>query len=375
MLLSSRFPHSYFPAVVSLILMASILYKSHFPWLVKKFLNTEMSAQRQSLVDAVVTLQNYEVASLAWNEKKRRNLKFVGWEGKQQAMKIGYIDHIDQVESNIKINAKLANRIAEEMIEKFELTPVDLRSGTLNPNSRAIEAITHYARDWTPISEELDPLLKFISQSVDKYVENKSKTIVIVPGSGLGRIAHEVSQMGFARVETVEFSGLMYLCNEFVYGPKEKYDIHPFLHSYSHHTSAKNHTRHVQFERKEKPDNLILNYGDFRDFQVENIEEYDQVVVLTAFFMDTAQNLFDYFQAIETVIGSKKGLWINVGPLKYGTAPFVELSLEEIRKLREIRGWKDLDEPKAGELAGYLTDTEGLWQGYYGLGKWVSSRN
>lgn len=354
--------------------MASILYKGNFPWLVKKFINTEISSQRQALVDAVVTLQHYETASLAWNEKKRRNLKFVGWEGKQQAQKLGYLRHIDAVDAGIKKNALLARDIANTAIQNHALNDVDLKTGGLKTNSRAIEAITHYARDWTSMSSELDPLLKFVKDSVDKFVKVKSKTLVVVPGSGLGRIAHEVANMGVAKVVTVEFSGLMYLCNEFVYGSKDSYDIYPFLHSYSHHTTAANHTRHVKFTRHSKPDNLDLTFGDFREFQVPD-GDYDQVVVISAFFMDTAQNMFDYFQAIETVMGEKKGLWINVGPLKYGSAPFVEFTLEELRDLRTIRGWKDVAEPPAGELAGYLTDTRGLWQGFYGLGKWVSTRN
>lgn len=376
MLLNSAFPKSYIPAIVSAILMATILYKGNFPWLVQKFINTEMSIPKQSLVDAIVTLQHYENATLTWNQKKRNNLKFVGWESKKQAKSVGYLHHLDAVDSSIRINAQLANGVAEDAIKRFDITPLDLKAGTFKTNSRAIEAITHFARDWSSISEELDPLFKFINSSLDKYVKDKAKTLVVVPGSGLGRIAHEVAKMGFARVETVEFSGLMYICNEFVYGGAEKYEVYPFLGSYSHHTTAENHTRHVTFQRiQKKPENLHLNYGDFRKFTVSNPEQYDQLVVLSAFFLDTAQNMFDYFKAIENVIGENKGLWINVGPLKYGTAPYVEFTLEEIRKLRELRGWKDLDEPEAGELAGYLTNKEGLWQGYYGLTKWVSSRN
>ena len=103
--------------------------------------------------------------------------------------------------------------------------------------------------------------------------------------------------------------------------------------------------------------------------------------MVTAFFMDTAENLIDYMDTINELTrgknGVKNGYWINVGPLKYGTAARVELNAEEFAHLRKKMGWQDIDNRISldeNQLVGYTTDKESLWQGYYGLAMWASER-
>jgi len=378
------FPGSKLPIAVFLLGMASSIYKTNaFSWLVKKFIQQDLSSDRQELVNAVASFRNYRAKALAWNNRKIKNLKRVSFQDYKQAKEIGYYAHIQNIDKAIETNSKLANRIADEVTTKYGVTDIEQRSALYKDNSRVIESLCHFARDWTELGDpELKPLFEYINSNLDKNIttdNERSKTCVIVPGSGLGRIAHEIacSTPSFAEVHSVEFSHLMYLCNEFIYSSKsESFKLHPFIHTYSHHVSEENQLRAATFKRiTKKPENLINNYGDFRKFQVQNMDQFENVVIVTAFFIDTAQNLFEYFDGIERLIGDKKGIWINIGPLKYGTAPKVEFSLEELRKLRKIRGWKDLNEPKpyGSEISGYLTDTKGLWQGYYGLGRWTSS--
>lgn len=46
------------------------------------------------------------------------------------------------------------------------------------------------------------------------------------------------------------------------------------------------------------------------------------------------------------------GLWINLGPLLYGSAPFLQLSLDEIIALSEAVGFEFLDtDPRVGDLS------------------------
>lgn len=364
--------------------MTSSIYKtSAFSWLIRRFVQQDLTSDRQDLINAVASFKSYRSRAVAWNNRKIKALKRINYEDFKQVKEIGYFEHLHNTEKAIDANSKLAKRIAEDAITKYGITEIEQRSALYRDNSRVIEALCHFARDWTDLGEpELQPLINYIKSNIDKNIpsaQERAKTVVIVPGSGLGRVAHELAStsLSFASVQSVEFSYLMYLCNDFVYSKTpESYKIHPFIHTYSHHVAEKNHLRSTTFKRiNDKPQNLVNNYGDFRKFQIPNPDQYETVVIVTAFFIDTAQNLFEYFDGIEKLIGEKKGLWINIGPLKYGTAPKVELSLEEIRKLRKLRGWKDLDEPKpyGTEISGYLTDTEGLWQGYYGLGRWTSS--
>jgi hypothetical protein len=367
--------------------MASSLYKTRsVEWLLRKFIKTDMKSERQAIVDTIVSYKRYNTLTLEWNNHKTRTFKRVEWEYQKQAREIGYYDHLMDINTCITTNSKITDGIANEAIKRYEITPLELKAGFYQSNSKIIESLCHYSRDWTELGDpELKPILDYVNSSIDKHIktpEQRAKTLVIVPGSGLGRIAHELATQrpSFPNVQSVEFSPVMYLANQFIYtdGPPEEYDLHPYIHTYSHHTSAENHTRSVKLKRHlKKPDNLHVNFADIRTFKVEDTESYDNVLVVTAFFIDTAQNLFEYFKAIEGLIGDKKGIWINIGPLKYGTAPKVEFTLEELRKLRKLRGWKDLDEPTpyGAEISGYLTDVKGLWQGYYGLGRWTSSYN
>ncbi|KAH3677149.1 hypothetical protein WICMUC_001904 [Wickerhamomyces mucosus] len=377
-------PSSQLPLLVFCVGMASTFYRTNsFKWLIDKFVKLDMTSERQDIVNAIASLKRYETLALAWNNHKTRTFKRVSWEDQKQAREIGYYDHLMSVNQAIHDNGALCQRIVKEAIKKHGISELELKSSLYSKaNSRVIEAICHYARDWTELGDgELKPLLSYIIENLDRNisVEDRSKTVLIIPGSGLGRIAHELSSLTpqFKSVQAVEFSSLMHLCNEFIYSEPqtESFQLHPYVHTYSHHITKANHTRSITLKKQPtKPSNLTLNFKDFRKFNLPESIEYDNVVIVTAFFLDTAQNLFEYFASIERLIGSKTGLWINIGPLKYGTAPVVEFSLEELRHLRKIRGWKDIDEPKpyGEEISGYLTDVKGLWQGYYGLGRWTS---
>lgn len=386
--LSAYFPSSYLPSCIFLIGMVSSLYKtSNFKWLINKFVNMELPSERQNIVNAIASLKRYETLALAWNNHKIRNLKRVNWEDQKQAVQLGYLDHLNQTDVAIKHNGELCTAIANDALERYNINEAERRSSLYSQNNnKVIEAITHYTRDWSELGdEELKPLISYIKQNIEKNIalEDRGNTVIVVPGSGLGRVAYELSSMvpEFKAVHSVEFSTLMHLCNEFIYSKasnNQSFQLHPYIHTYSHHVTRENHQRSIDLSlHKTKPSNLTTHLADFRKFQIPDSNSFENIVIVTCFFMDTAQNMFEYFKAIESLIAGpskQRGIWINIGPLKYGTAPVVEFSLDEIRQLRKLRGWVDLDEPQpyGDQMAGYLTDEKGLWRGYYGLGRWTS---
>ncbi|KAH3688061.1 hypothetical protein WICPIJ_000954 [Wickerhamomyces pijperi] len=382
------FPVSKIPTLLLVFGMASSVYKtSNFKWLINKFINMDLTSERQDIVNAIGSLKRYETLALAWNNHKIRNFKRVSYEYQKQAIELGYQDHLNQTDGCIKNNGDLCRAIAGDATARYQINEVEQRACLYSQNnSKVIEAITHYARDWSQLGDdELKPLMEYIKENIERNItpEDRKKTVILVPGSGLGRIAYELASITgpqFKSVQSIEFSTLMHLCNEFIYSQASKnttFNLHPYIHTYSHHVTRENHHRHIELSlHKTKPSNLTTNLADFRKYQIPDSEkEYENVVIVTCFFMDTAQNMFEYFKAIESQIKpSQRGIWINIGPLKYGTAPVVEFSLDEIRELRKIRGWKDIDEPMpyGSQMAGYLTDEKGLWKGYYGLGRWTS---
>lgn len=129
---------------------------------------------------------------------------------------------------------------------------------------------------------------------------------------------------------------------------------HPWLDWWSHHATTADMLRSVSF-----PDTAIDNSavllveGDFTTvFNGEN-ERYD--VVTTLFFIDTARNLLSYLETIHRLL-RPGGIWLNLGPLLYGTAPFIQLSLDEIIALAEKVGFRIED---TDERCGYPS-VEGL---------------
>ncbi|KAL6408279.1 hypothetical protein AUP68_08134 [Ilyonectria robusta] len=93
---------------------------------------------------------------------------------------------------------------------------------------------------------------------------------------------------------------------------------------------------------------VVMVEGDFTTAFQNQAGNYD--VVVTYFFIDTARNLMSYFDTIKKVL-KPGGYWINLGPLLYGTGPFVQLSLEEIVLVTEAMGFQYLDtDESCGDL-------------------------
>ncbi|CCF56615.1 hypothetical protein KAFR_0B03190 [Kazachstania africana CBS 2517] len=243
-----------------------------------------------------------------------------------------------------------------------------------NPLSRVIESISHLCKDYSENFEiERKPIIKFIKGQLDK-LDVSSNDLLVVPGSGAGFLSWQLAtSYQNVKVDSIELSGLMYLTNLFAMNYKEKdIRIYPFVQFYSGQKNLENQLleMHVPLERVKKPENLNPLWGDFTVYMpVSN--KHDKIFVITAYFIDTAEDLIEYVKAIEALKKyCKKVHWINVGPLKYGTQPKIQLNGEELARLRKIRGWTDTFESYSndceGGLNGYLTDTNSLYQGYYG---------
>lgn len=317
------------------------------------------------------------------------------------------------VQSNIDVNktimqhlkvlcGKLGYKIIEDELGGFNMvidstTPFDTMMETDHNDYRTFEAISHISRDWSSdFKEERKPILDYIMNCIPK-VENLENTLVCVPGSGLGRISHEIAErFNTVKVQSIEWSSLMHICNQAIYNIDEDFEVRPFVIHYSNQLNVENQLRSYTIPASEfkKPHNIDLLWGDFRKYiplknssigYSDNINDsvtdlYENILVVTPFFIDTAENLFEYFSSIESLQNHCKNLfWVNVGPLKYGTRPLVQLNNEELKKLRALRGWVDIDEDvqvnDINKLAGYLTDKKGLYQGYYGLTKFFTKFN
>lgn len=161
--------------------------------------------------------------------------------------------------------------------------------------------------------------------------------------------------------------------------------IHPFLGSWSHHAIEADHHRALPFPHVPvNASSVVLVEGDFITAFNDKKAYYD--VVITYFFIDTARNLMSYFDTIKYVL-KKGGVWINLGPLLYGTGPYVQLTLEEILDVTEAMNFEYLDtSEECGTLtfldkkvrwmeATYNFDERALTKNAYKGQFWVARRN
>ncbi|EGW30970.1 uncharacterized protein SPAPADRAFT_142865 [Spathaspora passalidarum NRRL Y-27907] len=358
--------------------------------------------QKIELLTAMQSLKNYESASKVQVDRRKRLFKLMTWRQQKVCEQVGYLDKLSKVNSAIVANSKFINDVADHCIQKYGITYKDfdmVKEGTQGAsatNYRVIEALSHYVRDWSSLdrlSDELQPIFNYINKQLSGIIpeEEKSSTCIIVPGSGLGRIAHEIGKLGYGSVHSVEYSGLMTSFVDFNYNSSTEhiYNVHPYIHQNSNFYSTESQLRSIKLSSPlcPKPYSLHLHNSDFLEFSIPEVEKYTNVVVVSVYFLDTAENLMDYLDTIQRLTTNKPiktGYWINVGPLKYGTAAQVELNAHELKAIRQKTGWVDIDyvdsltSPSSigndTGLLGYITDTESMWQGYYALNMFTSKR-
>lgn len=391
LLLETLLPKSKFNIILLTILLAGILNQSNMFQNLKKYVtksvnqgfHVEVDQSRGQLISTLFDLDQYLKNGTNWNN--RRRVLFKKMSNQQQAIvnNIKYPQKLNRVDSLMNENFKVLKKIESVAKSKYQIEDSEMKlmfesakEQRRNNYFQVVESLCHFARDWSPAhSDEIEPLLKYIKTQTSDL--DSEKTTVIVPGSGLGRVSYELSKQGFYSVHSVEYSWLMVLMNEYMFQKGKKELIYPYLHTYSNHITNEDQYRSVELiPMTEKPESLHIHHGDFNEFKFDlksQDSEDNNLVIVTCFFMDTAENMMDYIDSINKMSSQFKGIkrWINMGPLKYGTAAQVEFSDEEIKAVIKSYGWKLTDEQPA-ELLGYLTDKKGLWQGYYNVLKWTS---
>lgn len=393
LLINCILPHSQVNLIFSTILATSVIARSDmFKNLTNGFLRSQgvvdktisISHKNKALLDALFDIECYLGGANSWLDRRRMLFKSMNSYQQSLGNKIQYPDKLNQIEQHFKKNDTVLKNIIDynlrhHKIDKNEYKVWKSQYAVKSRNSeyfRVVESLCHFARDWSDDNEhkkEIEPLLNFIKNNLSDFNPNKTK--IIVPGSGLGRVAHECAKLGF-ETHSVEFSGLMVAMNEYIYSNDElKDNIYPYLHTNSNHLTFADQIRSVGIKHVEKPLSLSLHCADFTKFE-SIVKQNEDVVIVTCFFIDTAENLIEYIESINRLCENSKGsngkrLWINMGPLKYGTAAKIELTQEEIKQLVKIMGWEIIQE-ESPELLGYLTDKKGLWQGYYNVVKWVA---
>ncbi|KAL0064099.1 hypothetical protein AAF712_008959 [Marasmius tenuissimus] len=332
-----------------------------------------------SLPNAYKSYLTYRQLSSSQVRGMQRAYATISRRHKRIGYDIGYPAKLRRLEETNEANGAVTDRIAQ--LAKEELGH-ELGSGTealsINPSvARVREALKHFVRDWSSEGAEereriFRPILDILQQA-----PKKAGSRILLPGSGLGRLAYEIAQLDSSfDVTANELSFYMNLAFRFLCSPKtttevDQHVVHPYAYWFSHQRRNGSLFRPVKF-----PD-VVPRFGDnFRLVEQDFLTlqgEYDYIVTL--FFIDTSTNILATLDQIHTLL-KPGGIWINLGPLLWcsGSQAKMELSLEEVWEAARAVGFTIEEDSARTVPCEYTHDGQAMMKWIYQAEFWVARR-
>ncbi|KAK4056496.1 hypothetical protein OIO90_002343 [Microbotryomycetes sp. JL221] len=332
--------------------------------------------------DLAIAIRSFSDYSFA--QQKIANGRYAAWEkmsAKHRLLgrKLDWKTKLEQIEDAIEDNAKLTDELATIGMEVANKTGelVGLRSMFARQDGRVIEVLKHFVRDWSDEGKRerdalFPPILDALKAEFHQQRDSDEPLKALVPGSGLCRLAYEISELGFA-TDANDYSHFMNIGAKLVFTRTVKphqYRVKPWIHNLSHQRSTANTLRINTFPDIVPNTSASLKFvpGNFLD--IEGLARFDAVV--TMFFIDTAKNLCDYFETIWRLL-KPGGIWINEGPLLYYGQPGMALPLDDVIKLAELIGFK-IEQRKTLNNVSYTADSQGMYNFLYDCEFWIARK-
>ena len=211
----------------------------------------------------------------------------------------------------------------------------------------ATQIWAHLVRDWTNEGKAIrHALYDWCAKQMKVYCccKNKKNSTVLVPGSGMGRLAYDLSQLGH-NVEANELSPSMAAAAKSVLSGYTNGSFHPYLlDGMANEVDSARRFKSVGFPdvniRAPSKGSLSYTVGDFAGSDYyRNNRANDFDVIVTCFLIDTATNIYDYIQVIQNLL-RPHGVWINVGPVQWHHNALLRPSVDELKDILEACGWK-----------------------------------
>lgn len=294
---------------------------------------------------------------------------------------VGYAKKLNDIEELIYRNEALCKSIVAHAMDFYgiEQSELDDHTKEAEKTNRQADKISvsqtlkHFVRDWADEGmkerEDAFPCVLSMLKGLGLDSAGNGRPVkVLLPGSGLGRLGHEVAELGQSSITSPRcdlisahiFSGYEVTVNEWsmymnvayryleAHTDPHSISMYPFIDGMSHHASTSDMMREVTSPNVRPNPSVLLVEGDFVSAFSGKDVEFD--IIITHFFIDTARNLMFYFDTIQRLL-KPGGHWINFGPLLYGSGPFVQLSLDEIVMVVEDMGFQfeDIDD-SCGDL-------------------------
>lgn len=218
-------------------------------------------------------------------------------------------------------------------------TSINVTDDQISKVSSVLKSLT---RDWSAYGEpERTAAYGPIKEFIEKYlpIEKKdSPPRIVVPGSGVGRLAFDLAAMGYA-TQGNEFSMYMLLASDFIlnnggqiFNSQRPLHLSPWLLESRNVHSPNDPVSTIpipdvdpaavllppcddteQMSSLPAPD-FSMAAGDFASIYNSGAEEWD--CVASCFFLDACPNIVEILQVIYKML-RPGGLLINLGPLLY----------------------------------------------------------
>ncbi|VDO79825.1 unnamed protein product [Heligmosomoides polygyrus] len=274
-----------------------------------------------------------------------------------------------------------------ESLLRKELLPNGLYSRRPDPHymSKVLSTLRQIVREWTVEGKpERDatyaPIMEYLRKRYPN-VDDRGGVSIMVPGSGLGRLAFELAKEGFT-VEGNEYSMVMLMTSSFMLNAcyeVNEHTIYPYALDKSNCWSYEDQTRPVYFpdigkSRDEVPPNFSMIAGDFLEIAQSRASSFDCIV--TAWFIDTAKNIIDYIETIYKIL-KPGGVWLNVGPLTYHYEDMmdemsIELPYDEVMRIVRLTGF--IVEKEDRIISYYTINRSSMLQNQYTCAFFVATK-
>jgi SAM-dependent methyltransferase len=211
----------------------------------------------------------------------------------------------------------------------------------------AFQIIAHLVRDWTVEGRLVrESIYNWCYQQVDKFAVKRRGLSILVPGAGMGRLAYDLYQRGH-HVEANELSPSMAAAACSILQQKVTGRLHPYVLDVMANEVESNRRYDVvsfpDVSIKGKPGgSFSYTIGDFAgngDYYYYSQKSGQFDLLITCFFIDTANNIYEYLQTINEVLKPKTGIWINVGPLQWHQNAMLRPSADELKDLLQAYGF------------------------------------
>lgn len=156
-----------------------------------------------SVERATLSYQQYAKLSLSDLATMQSSYSRIGRTHKRVGCDLGYPAKLNRLQEAIVVNSKVTEGIAQHAQEQFpsRLSRTALEGQSVSVQAdlpRVRESLKHFVRDWS--DEGRGERAKIFGPIIDLLKEvslaGHGEMTVLVPGSGLGRLAWEISQLG-----------------------------------------------------------------------------------------------------------------------------------------------------------------------------------